>query len=201
MPADTPDAPEGGVAWEIKDGYEKIKSMRAAFDQHTKHPLIDSTETYSGVVHLLQPDRFKIEYSKPSGQFITAHADTFWFYSPENKQMMRCRGAESLDFLELVRRYIESPTTRIENGRNEIIFRVTDPDPGVQYTSMLFAFSKNDLLLRRIVLGDVTGLETSYEFKDIKIDVEIPPGFFDIIVPRGADLVDCNGEVLQGIEE
>ncbi len=185
----------------IKARYENIESMRSSFDQHTRHPLVDSMETYSGVVSFLQPDRFRIEYLKPSGQFIIAHADTFWFYTPENQQMMRCRGAESLDFIELVRRYIESPSNEIEELQDELVIKVLDPSTAAQYTSMSFAFTKNDFLLRRIVLGDASGLETIYEFKDFEIGLAYPPDLFDVILPGGADLVDCSGEILQEMKQ
>ena len=184
----------------VRTKCREIKLLHGEFIQRTEHSFVGGADLFSGILSVKQPGRFRIDYTDPAGQFLVARHDTLWFYTPENKQMIRCMGAMDLDFLNLLERYLRKENASASKGdENWWIFTVVPGDESI-YSRIDFHAREGEWLPRKIDLVDNSGITTFYEFISLESGVAVPDSLFRIRLPEGADLVDCSGDVLYEAE-
>lgn len=183
----------------------QARTMRSAFEQTVTNPDLKQTKASRGEFGQQGAARFAMRFSDPPGDVIVADGQNVWVYLPSASRNQAIKlpltqGAQ----LDLFAQLLTSPKTSYrmtDGGRTTISDRVVqivtlDPKvPATPFAKATLWIDRENALVRQIEAVELSGLIRRIRFVDIRIDVELPPGFLKFTVPEGVKVFDAAGLV------
>jgi len=188
--------PADSVLAALQARYEGIADLRADFVQEAHVASIDKFDRSSGRVVMQRPGRMRWEYSTPEKRVIVVDEGMLRVYTPSDSQLqvLPVSGAFSsmaLGFLlgdgDLRQSFIGE---RLDAGsRDEIGIRLR-PREDSAFERLELWLAKDSHQVVESIVFDLFGNRTSVRFAEIRENVGVDDGVFEIEVPEGTEIVD-----------
>ena len=192
------DAGQAGPAEVIEHYADEVQDMTARFEQRlydADGELVES-ETSSGSLSLLRPDRFRLHYETPYEEIVVSDGEWIWQYDVELEQVtcaplsdlatspaMLLSGAGSVS-----ENFVVSDVAS-DDDRRWIELVPVDDDGEFQSAKIAFREGIPD----ELELVDGVSQLTRVELADVKVNTGLRRREFDFDRPRGVDVIgECN---------
>jgi outer membrane lipoprotein carrier protein len=186
------------VARGVDERYNRLKTLQANFTETYRGAGIDRAET--GTLWLKKPGKMRWEYRSPKEKLFVSDGQAAWFYVPADRQVRKTevrkledlrsplafllgktkleKELQGLSFapdqhlVETGDVVLRGVPKSLENRVSQVLLEVT---PGRQ--------------IRRLVVEEVDGSTTEYEFRDIEENGPVTDGQFRFTPPPGVETV------------
>lgn len=178
----------------LQKKYESISSLKADFSQEVASKGMPSQKS-EGRVWFKKPGKMRWEYQKPSKDLIVSDGETIWLYQPDLNQVIEKSAASTAsamatDFLSGIGD-IEKDFAVALSGSEGTDYLLTltprDEQPGMR--KLLLAIDKETYTVRKTVITDHFGNETSVTFRNLKTNPSLKDSLFRYKPPKGASVV------------
>jgi outer membrane lipoprotein-sorting protein len=192
--AAAPDA--AAILKSLEEAGRGLKTMQARFTETKVLVLLDEKSEARGTVLLEVPGRFRWNYEAPQDSVTLVKDGAFSRYLPKSKQVFRGKAKGEADLLvgfgpgaaDLGRKY--AVTLVGEETVGEKPTHVLDLKPQASAAgSSLFSGIRLWVDATRFVpvqtrLTEPTGDHTTVRFEGVEINRKLPPGAFDLVLPK-----------------
>ena len=175
--------------------YNKIKTMQAGFIQTRFDENGKPLQTSEGIFALQRPGKFRFEYTKPYKQLYVADGGKIWNYDPDLEQVI----VKSIDSAlgdtpalllsgkrPLENDFIIKPLNR--EGSDLQWLELLPKKKESSFKSVRLGFSDRGLRLMEVV--DVLGQTTRLQFRNVKVNTQLPAELFSFTAPKGVDVIN-----------
>ena len=170
-----------------------LHSLTGHFSQSLTDPNGDAGQGSSGTMALQAPRQFRWDTLSPYKQTIVADGSRVWMYDPELEQVtVRKQSTEEshspltvLTDLKQMDREFKVAERGERDGLLWLRLTSVSSDPHFEFADL--GFDANGLA--RMVFRDQLGATTDIRFSDWKRNQALPPGTFDFVPPKGADVI------------
>ena len=189
------------LAAAVDEHYNHLRALRAEFSETYRGSGMERTE--SGVLLLKKPGKMRWEYRSPKEKLFVSDGKDAWFYVPGDRQA-RKTSVRKLDDIRSPLGFLLGKT-KLEK---ELKGLSAAPDisplrPGnvvLRGVPQVMADRVSDILLEitpghqivRIVINEVDGSVTEYQFSEQKEGVQIADSEFQFSPPAGTETVEGN---------
>ena len=178
----------------IETRHARTKDLVGRFVQSYRSSLLGRELVESGIVSIKRPGRMRWEYKDPEEKLFISDGETFYFYVPEDRQVIvqqqdeqRSLAARLLfgrgDLLEEFEATMDEPW---EEGvlRVRLTPRKDDAELERAYIDV-----EPDGLVRAILLEDIQGNRTQFRFEELRENTGLSDGLFRFEIPPGVDVI------------
>jgi len=189
------------VVRQIEAAYRNTRELQTDFVQTTQYEGFDTPYISKGRLSIRRPDRMRWDYKEPSHHQIYVNGDTVIYLVPEHQQAIR----SSMD------REVHTPVplmllagaaTLSEQfsiawdgapGKRAGAYslRLTGKGAGASLAPMTIEAAADTFLIRRVILHDPSGAETSFEFSHLALNGGLDDSLFVFTPPAGIEVVDA----------
>jgi outer membrane lipoprotein carrier protein len=188
------DGPAAALARRIEQRHHRVTDLTARFVQTYRSGMLSQEVVEKGVVSLKRPGRMLWEYRDPEKKTFVSDGKAFYFYVPEDKQVIvreqaGQRGIPALllsgrdDLLQEFDAALEKPPAP---GMQRLRLTPKKADPEVE---RVFLDVDQGDRIRGVWVRDVQGNESRFEFEGIRENVGLPDRLFRFEVPRGVEVI------------
>jgi outer membrane lipoprotein carrier protein len=195
LPAVDPDADLArSLVRRIEERHGRTADLVARFTQSYRSGMLGREVVERGVLSIKRPGRMRWEYKDPDSKLFVSDGRTFYFYVPEDKQVVvseqdveRSLAARLLSgrggLLEEFDASLEEP---LEEGvlRVKLVPRREQPD-----VAQAFVDVEPSGRIRSILLVDVQGNRTRFRFEGVRENTGLPEKLFRFEVPPGVEVI------------
>lgn len=209
-PADPKADDLSSVVKQIETAYRNTKELQADFIQNTHYEGFTQPYISKGRLSIRRPDKMRWDYKEPSKHQIYVNGGEVIYYVPEHMQAIR----STMD------REVQSPVplmllagaaTLSEQfaiawdgppGRKDAAYRLrlTGQGATAALAPMTIEAAADTFLIRRVVLHDPSGANTTFDFSHLKLNAGLDDALFVFTPPAGVDVVDAPPLLPQGKE-
>jgi outer membrane lipoprotein carrier protein len=186
------------LARAVDDHYNRLKTLQAEFTETYRGAGIDRTET--GTLWLKKPGKMRWEYRSPKEKLFVSDGQAAWFYVPGDRQVRKTQ-VRKLEDLRSPLAFLLGKT-KLEKELQGLSF-APDQRPVEAGNTVLRGVPKaleNRVSqvqleitparqIRRLVVEEVDGSTTEYEFREIREDKALGDGQFRFAPPPGVETV------------
>jgi outer membrane lipoprotein carrier protein len=193
-----------------------VKALAAAVDVHYNHLKTLETEftevyrgsglerTESGTLWLKKPGKMRWEYRSPREKLFVSDGRVAWFYVPDDRQARKTDPKKLEDLrsplafllgktkLEKELRGLSLAVDVTPQQAGDVVLRGVPRGLEDRITEILLEITA-DHRIARIVIQDVDGSATEYQFADQKEDVAVADAKFEFTPPAGTETVEGLG--------
>lgn len=158
----------------------------------------------SGTLELKKPGRMRWDYQEPQRKLFVSDGKTAWFYVP-GEQQVRKSSVKKLDDLRSPLQYLlgktklekefESlslaPDVKISQA-GDVVLRGVPKAMADRISQVLLEITPEGHF-RRIVIEELDGSTTEFEFSGEKTNVTLADGLFKFVPPPGVETVEARG--------
>lgn len=170
-----------------------LHSLTGRFTQTLTDVNGNTSKASAGTLALQAPRQFRWDTLTPYKQTIVADGSRVWLYDPELEQVtVRVQSSEEahspLTVLTDVKQ-LDKDFKVTEQGEHDGLswLRLTSTAKDPQFDHADLGFDANGLA--RMTFRDQLGSTTDIRFSDWRRNVSLPPGSFDFVPPKGADVI------------
>jgi len=183
------------ILGKVRKEYDSIKDAELKFSQQTRFTVSALEQHVSGTLLLKKEHKYRIE---TEDQTVVTDGETVWSYSVANKQVLIDRfklAAQSLSPERILagapEDYAATVLRHEKLGKGEAVVLKLTPHGEESMVSTLYLWvDPADWLIRKVVINDVNGKETTYSVSDIKVNIGLPDSRFTMQIPEGVEAVD-----------
>jgi outer membrane lipoprotein carrier protein len=179
--------------------YASLGSMRATFSMETSNPLLREAVKSRGELAQRRPDRLLMRFTEPAGDVIVSDGQYIWVWYPslDSTQVMRSPAGSGGGAVDLLAQFVGDPTRRFSwsVGRTETIdghaatMYTLDPLGDEAYRQLVVWIDRDDALVRRFEVTELSGVERSVDLRDLSLDPDLPDSLFRFTPPPGVSIV------------
>lgn len=184
----------------VEATYAGVNSLSAEFTQSTKSSAFEAT--MSGTVSMERPRKVRWDTTgSAGGSLVVSDGAKLWMYMPEQKQVMvyqdlsgTASGAMAMDILSDMTKLDETFATEMGAGDADSYTVVLKPKAGAEsnYSTIVLDVTKDAYVLEKVVLTDLFGTVTTYDFKNLKLNPELDDATFTFKAPEGVTVMDAS---------
>jgi outer membrane lipoprotein carrier protein len=183
-----------GLVKRIEERHSRTRDLVARFEQSYRSGMLGRELVERGVVSIKQPGRMRWEYQDPEDKLFISDGETFYFYVPEDRQVIVQEQDEQ-----------RSLAARLLFGRGGLLeeFEASLDEPfeeGVLRLRLVPRHESAELerayidvepsgMVRSILLEDLQGNRTQFRFDDLKENTGLPDDLFRFEVPSGVEVI------------
>lgn len=179
----------------VRKQYDAVKDAELKFTQQTRFSLSALEQHVSGTLLLKKEHKYRIE---TEDQTVVTDGETVWSYSVANKQVLIDHFKLTAQSLSPERILAGAPedftatTLRHEKlGKADAVVLKLTPRSEASLVSTLHLWvDPSDWLIRKVVITDVNGKETTYTVSEIKLNIGLSDSRFTMQIPEGVEVVD-----------
>ncbi len=186
------------IAKKVDQRYNGMRTLTASFTESYRGAGVSRTE--SGTLWLKRPGKMRWEYTEPQQKLFISDGKTAYFYVPGERQA-REAPVKKLDDLRSPLRYLLG-NTKLEKEfsglslapdqpatAGDLVLRGVPKAMADRIASVLFEVSPAGEI-RRIVVNEIDGSTTEFQFANQKENVPVPDERFRFKPPPGVELVN-----------
>jgi outer membrane lipoprotein carrier protein len=187
------------VLREIQSRYEKTKDSEANFLQEYIGKMMKGGPRGEGKVYFKKKGMMRWDYKVPN-QKIISNGQTFWFYLPDDNQVMV--SDVSKDFLEktplaflagegdLPRDFnLINFNESVSPKEDHYVVELAPKEPQAGLSKLSLTVDKNTYHVLQADVIDAMGNVTRTRFLDIKTNLNLPDSLFHFTIPPGAEVL------------
>ena len=170
-----------------------LHSLTGHFSQSLTDLNGHAGKSSSGTLALQAPRQFRWDTLMPYKQVIVADGSRVWMYDPELEQVtVRVQSTEEahspLTVLTDLKQ-MDKDFKVTEQGEHDglVWLRLNSTAKDPQFDHADLGFDANGLA--RMTFRDQLGSTTDIRFSDWQRNAPVPPGIFDFVPPKGADVI------------
>ncbi len=178
----------------VEGEYKSLKDFTADFTQSVHLDSTDSGYTEAGHLWVKKPARFRLELPH---QTIVSDGETLWTYVPRNRQVLvdqadTSGGAARPDQLFLTYfKNAEAELIRSEKAVGHDCYLLhLEPQEKTDISCLRVWVDKETWLARRIVMTDLEGMVTDYQFTDVQMNPGLADSVFVFRPPPEVEVID-----------
>ena len=201
-----------GTCWgleptEILDRVQKrygAGNFEADFVQEAHLSAMGMVDTAEGHLYFGSPGMMRWHYKVPEEYLIITDGDTVWMYRPEENQVMLGRAVDyfgskrGADFLskpgELSREFTVGMAPQECQGKEHFVLKLVPKSELQSLTELELFISKETFDIIKTITCNAFGDRTVIRFNNYKFDRGLCSSFFVFEIPKGADVVQLEGE-------
>lgn len=171
--------------------------LRTRFTQVNTWAVIEEADTSRGVLTLVPPDGFRLEYAVPRGHRVGCDGRYVWTYVPEERQVLRAELSATTGWGDFfLRAFYEGADSLVEitNGpggrRAAQIVLGPRPEWGVQ--AMEVALDADRAVPLAYGYTDEEGNRYRFSFEGVEFPPALPDTLLRFTVPPGYELVEID---------
>jgi len=171
--------------------------MQAHFTQINRWAVVDEADTSRGVLTVVPPQRFRLEYAHPRGHRVGCDGQFVWTFVPEERQVLRAGVAATTGwgdfFLRAFYEGADSLVTIATRPDGRRAARITlGPRPELGVRSMEVALDADRAVPLAYAYVDEEGNRFQFDFQSVAFPAALPDTLFHFVVPPGYELVDVD---------
>jgi outer membrane lipoprotein carrier protein len=188
------------VAARVDKKYNSLQSFKADFLEFYRGAGVERQE--SGTLSLKRPGRMRWDYREPTQKLFVSDGKTAFFYVPGERQARKTE-VKKLDDLRSPLRYLLGKTklekefdklaiadaVKIKTPGNIVLSGV--PKSMADRVSRVLLEISPDSQIERIVIEEVDGTTTEFQFKNMVENVNIPEEQFHFKAPEGVETIQA----------
>lgn len=181
------------LARRVEERHRTLVDLTARFTQSYRSGMLGREIREKGTVSLKPPGRMLWEYRDPEKKTFVSDGRRFYFYVPADRQVIvrdqaDARGIPARLLAGTAKIGTDFDITE-EAGRNGLrrlvlVPRVADPE-----VERVLLDVDSAARIRGIVVVDLQGSRSQFEFEDVRENVGLRDGIFRFQVPRGVEVV------------
>jgi outer membrane lipoprotein carrier protein len=195
-----PQAPSGDAALaaslltRVEERHARTTDIVARFTQSYRSGMLGREVVERGVVSIKRPGRMRWEYKDPEAKLFVSDGKTFYFYVPEDKQVIV---SEQDEQRSLAARLLSGRgglsgefTPSLEEPLEEGVLRLKlVPRREQQELERAFVDVEPSGRIRSILLEDVQGNRTRFRFEGVRENTGVRDDAFRFEVPKGVEVI------------
>jgi outer membrane lipoprotein carrier protein len=190
----------GAVAERVQRRYEKIRDLRARFEQRTERAALGGTPSdalvAAGTVVFAKPGKMRWSYESPEPSLVVSDGATLWIYDEKAREVQK---------LSLAQGYLSAAGVQFLLGDGKLVdeFRITASACGAPVASLLLT-PKRDAQYERLELRvdaasgqvaetavvDLFGNRTVVAFRDAQENAGADAALFRFAPPAGVRVLE-----------
>ena len=182
----------------IQSKYTIVDDLTSNFAQSTFVAVLDKKVNNSGILKWKKPGRFFIEYTGEQAKLYISNNKKMWVYVPGDTQVEVYKVSDktiSKEVLEFMRGFVDIKknfkiTGWKKTGRRTE-FDLVPRFGGAPYAKLKCHFG-GDYLLDKVVIYNLTGNISTYNFSNIRINTGLTDNTFKFNKPKGVKTVSVN---------
>ncbi|GBD39199.1 Outer-membrane lipoprotein carrier protein [bacterium HR37] len=184
----------------IQAKYRSVTDFYARFNQEASIKALNQVQKSEGEFWFKKPGKLRWSYHKPQKQEYVSNGYTFWFYNPQEKQVIEYPISELInpgnptttsslpELLGNINTLFRPAFSDIKDSSNYVIDLIPIEETD-QYNKLTIVVDKKSLMLKSLYLYDSFGNATKVILRDIKINKGIPDSVFKLDIPEGTELI------------
>ncbi len=187
------------MAARIQARYDTIRDFRADFVQTYAGGALRKRTTEQGTMQVKKPGRMRWEYTRPEKKLFIADGRKTYVYVPVDRQVMVSdiptgdRASTPILFLagkgSLVRDFEASTATVANAPAGTVALKLTPRKTEAEYEAITLVVDRATLAIRMFVATDAQGGTSTFEFTNLRENVNPPDKTFMFSIPKGVDVV------------
>lgn len=171
----------------------QTRTIEAHFEQVYTNMLTKEILAEKGILYFLAPHFVKIEYSQPQGKFFIANGLYYYFYDPDENQVIKSdTSTDKSLWLSIINGCNIQSHFKILKMNEQIscYFLTIEPlKEKEEITKLELEISKNTFILNKITMYEDIGNTNVYTFSNIKINPALDENTFKFIPPKDAEII------------
>jgi outer membrane lipoprotein carrier protein len=201
LAAESPKNDLASVVKQIEAAYRNTKELQTDFVQTTQYPDFDTPYVSKGRLYIRRPDKMRWDYKEPSHHQIYVNGDTVIYMVPEHHQAIRSTMDREIH-TPVPLMLLAGAATLSEQfaiawegapGKANGAYRLhlTGKGAGASLAPMTIEAAADTFLIRRVILHDPSGAETSFDFSHLTLNGGLDDTLFVFTPPAGIEVVDA----------
>ena len=194
------------IVHNIQTWYDTLLDFQADFQQKTFSQSLKISSEARGKIYFKKPHLMKWEYEVPEIQIYIIDQDNFWWYVPEDAQVVKKKAesvlgdATPLSFLagmgDLQRSFLISlPKEKKAEDANQILYVHLIPrQESGNIKQMQLKLAAKTFHLMGMVVVDPYGNTNDIDFIHIQINQGLQEKIFHFVPPQGVDIINGDAE-------
>jgi outer membrane lipoprotein carrier protein len=187
------------IAAEVDAHYNHLRTLEAQFTELYRGSGMDRSE--SGTLWLKKPGKMRWEYRSPKEKLFVSDGKDAWFYVPEDRQA-RKESAKKLEDIRSPLAFLLGKTKLEKELKGlslapdiaplqpgDVVLRGVPQALSDRLSEIVLEIAPEHQIVR-IVLQDVDGASTEYQFSDQKEDVTVADAQFSFRPPPGTEIAE-----------
>lgn len=186
------ETPAEALLRRVEERNRSVVDLTAGFVQSYRSGVLGHEIVESGSVSVKRPGRMRWEYKEPEPKTFVADGESFYFYVPEDRQVLvQSQAGQRGVALTLLSgggslsAEFKADLPSGTEGRLRLTPRERDPD----VREVLVEVGPAGEILSIEVL-DVEANRSRYEFHDTRTNVGLPESLFSFDVPEGVEVIE-----------
>lgn len=183
-----------------QNSYQVLSSLRGSFDQESYMAALDISEIASGKMWFERPGKMRWEYEYPRKQDFIVNNNTFWFYQPDQNQVL-VNSIEKAFLSDVPVSFLLGvgslkETFAFESGcinEDGVVLNLKKKTGDENIKSFSLLVTPDQALPRGARIEDVGGNITSIVIRTPVLNRPFEKSIFEANFPSGTDVADQRG--------
>ncbi|HUI10574.1 MAG TPA: outer membrane lipoprotein carrier protein LolA [Bacteroidota bacterium] len=180
---------------EVRKTYDGIRDAEIRFTERTRFPQSTLEQQSAGTLFLKKEHKYRIE---TEDQTVVTDGETVWSYSRANRQVLidRFKAADNAFAPERILAGGGGDYAATFIGREKIgsadcaLLKLVPRAESSLVQALHLWVDRGDWLVRKAVVTDVNGKETTYTVAEFRLNPGLSDSRFVLEIPQGAEVVD-----------
>jgi outer membrane lipoprotein carrier protein len=185
------------LARALQRKYDQVHSFTADFVHHYEGGVLRKSLTERGIVQVKKPGRMRWEYKVPEEKLFVSDGRKIYSYVPADRQVIvstvpaEDQATTAVLFLvgkgNLTRDF--KATLLTGNDPKTWTLRLDPRTPQREYDWLIVTVGRASMQIKALTAGDNQGTRSSFQFSNMRENVDLPDKQFEFKIPRGADVI------------
>ncbi|PYR56489.1 MAG: outer membrane lipoprotein carrier protein LolA [Acidobacteria bacterium] len=201
VPAQTPAAQD--VARALQRKYDRVHSFTADFVHHYEGGVLRKKLTERGTVQVKKPGRMRWEYKVPEEKIFVSDGHKIYSYVPADKQVIVSnvpgddQATTAVLFLAGKGNLARDFTVSFTSGGDAKTWalKLEPKTPQREYDWLVIVVDRDSMQIRALTAADNEGTRSTFQFSDLRENVDVPDKQFVFKIPRGADVITSGSSI------
>ncbi|PYR79571.1 MAG: outer membrane lipoprotein carrier protein LolA [Acidobacteria bacterium] len=201
VPAQTPAAQD--VARALQRKYDQVHSFTADFVHHYEGGVLRKKLTERGTVQVKKPGRMRWEYKVPEEKLFVSDGHKIYSYVPADKQVIVSnvpgddQATTAVLFLAGKGNLTRDFTASFTSGGDAKTWalKLEPKTPQREYDWLVIVVDRDSMQIRALTAADNEGTRSTFQFSNLRENVDVPDKQFVFKIPRGADVITSGSSI------
>jgi len=201
VPAQTPAAQD--VARALQRKYDRVHSFTADFVHHYEGGVLRKKLTERGTVQVKKPGRMRWEYKVPEEKLFVSDGHKIYSYVPADKQVIVSnvpgddQATTAVLFLAGKGNLTRDFTASFTSGGDAKTWalKLEPKTPQREYDWLVIVVDRDSMQIRALTAADNEGTRSTFQFSNLRENVDVPDKQFVFKIPRGADVITSGSSI------